>query len=1072
MKKIQIIHDNQCEFIVFEKEKQMDSFQFVEQKESIQIKYQDKIYILKSSLKIENVLLFLIEKRTFSIVSLSNFFNIGRDTTNQCVIKDAYISNHHCQIQKQKDFYQFIDCDSTNGVYINGKKEKKYKLKDGDILWMGKYEFVYFDQYLIIPFKTSSSLIESKKICFPQIKIQNYHCLQHDFQSIQVESYSWDAPIKKQKIFQSVGSSICILLSSLISGLFLFLNHPEQKEQLLSMLCMSCSMAFAFLLYGLYNRHIQYQVSKQEVLQKEKDYFYYLDCLYNDFCIQKKEYEEKIVAQELLLKTQMMNPDQILIDIHSISLSYFQLKDVPFQFLQSKMNQNIKKWIKQHPCEINECIYLSNQQALYLPSHLDGWLQMLCSINNDMKYVCVGKAFKDAYYLCHEKCREGNKRLWIFDEKSEQLFLSNQKENQRYVFLVHENVCTHIELKITNVSIFYPFIYQAYQIRQELKPSPPSFKEVLHISSSFSCTKRYQKQVCLKVVLGFDEQGKVIELDLDERKDGVHGLIAGATGSGKSELLSLILLQLILNNSSKQFQFIVIDFKGGAISHSFSNFAHCGAMITNLDHDLKRFFVCMKKLIEQRQQILAKEKVSSIQEYNTKIQDGMSHILIVVDEMAQLKEQSIEALSTLKSIARIGRSLGIHLILSTQKPLGVIDDQIWANTSFHICLKVNTKQDSMEVLHNGDAYTLKQPGQFILQRESCLKGMSYYIKERETKYCVVNDYDEVIEEVKEKQSVFDFCCQKIMETKNPISYFVLPKLESYPFQNELFVYEDLNICQQKAVSLQFGQSMIVCTQENIVCSLVSNFKGIVYAYRFHELTNYVDQVFDSTKDLYELSIQTNEFTLIVHADENWYKYNSFFQKKNIRLLVFVQDVVLDKSSFDFRCTYHCSFEKKKQFFSLVHVSSQDQIEMEKGLFDYYFHFKKAIPKQNKKRIPQSSFTYLGQVKDKWVVWTHERKLLIVYAQHSQKEKIENWIRDWKDQDKIQVINIVNHLEFFQSTTYLEHHYDWDVLWIGAGYLEYGLYLRKKNIPSSSLMFWDAFHAYSLEEDNESNFITY
>ncbi|MGN1277311.1 MAG: FtsK/SpoIIIE domain-containing protein, partial [Floccifex sp.] len=944
MKKIQIIHDNQCEFIEFEKEKQLNSFELKEQKESVQIKIHNKIYILKSSLKIENYLFFLIEQRTFSIVSLSNCFDIGRDTTNQCVIKDAYISMHHCRIQKQNEFFQFIDCDSTNGVYINGKKEKTYQLKDGDILWIGKYQIVYFDQYLIIPFNTSSSSMKLKQLCFPQTKLQDYSCLVLDIQPIQVESYSWDAPIKKQKIFQSVGSSICILLSSLISGFFLFLNHPEQKEQILSMLCMSCSMAFAFLLYGLYNRHIQYQVSVQEIQQKEKDYFYYLDSLYNQFLLQKQECEEKILAQQMILKTQMINPDQILIDIKKISFSYFQLKEVPFQFLQSKMNQNIKEWVKKHPCEIQKCIYLTNQQALYLPSHLDGWLQMLCSINNDLKYVCVGKAFKDTYYLCHEKCREGNKRLWIFDEKSEQLFLSNQKENQRYVFLVHENVCTHIELKITNVSIFYPFNYQSYQIRQELKPRPPSFKEALHISPSFSCAHRYQNQVCLKVILGFDEHGKTIELDLDERKDGVHGLIAGATGSGKSELLSLILLQLILNNSSKQFQFIVIDFKGGAISHSFSNFAHCGAMITNLDHDLKRFFICMKKLIEQRQQILSKEKVSSIQEYNAIYQDGMSHILIVVDEMAQLKEQSIESLSTLKSIARIGRSLGIHLILATQKPLGVIDDQIWANTSFHICLKVNSKQDSLEVLHNADAFSLKQPGQFILQRESCIKGMSYYIKERETKYCFVNDYDEVIEEKKEEQSVFDFCCQKILETKNPISYFVLPKLETYSFQDELFVYEDLNLCQQRAVSLRYGQSMLIFTQEDIACSLVSNFKGIVFAYRMNELKDYVDQVFDSIKDLYELSIQKQKYTLFVKADEKWFSYLSFFQKKNIRLLVFIENGISEKFSFDFRCTYHCSLDKKKQFFSLIHSSYLDEMEMETWLFEYCFHFKKAVPK--------------------------------------------------------------------------------------------------------------------------------
>ena len=90
-----------------------------------------------------------------------------------------------------------------------------------------------------------------------------------------------------------------------------------------------------------------------------------------------------------------------------------------------------------------------------------------------------------------------------------------------------------------------------------------------------------------------DEQGEKIILNLDETKDGVHGLIAGTTGSGKSELLYTILIQLAMNNSCSLFQFVLIDFKGGAFSQSFEDFPHCVATITNLDRDLDRFLVLM-----------------------------------------------------------------------------------------------------------------------------------------------------------------------------------------------------------------------------------------------------------------------------------------------------------------------------------------------------------------------------------------------------------------------------------------------------------------------------------------------
>ena len=121
------------------------------------------------------------------------------------------------------------------------------------------------------------------------------------------------------------------------------------------------------------------------------------------------------------------------------------------------------------------------------------------------------------------------------------------------------------------------------------------------------------------------------------------------------------------------------------------------------------------------------------------VPEPLQHLFMISDEFAELKTQQPEFMDQLVSAARIGRSLGVHLILATQKPSGVVDDQIWSNSKFRISLKVQEKADSMEVIKRPDAAELSQTGRFYLQvgynelfelGQSAWAGAPYYPAEK------------------------------------------------------------------------------------------------------------------------------------------------------------------------------------------------------------------------------------------------------------------------------------------------------------------------------------------------------
>lgn len=257
----------------------------------------------------------------------------------------------------------------------------------------------------------------------------------------------------------------------------------------------------------------------------------------------------------------------------------------------------------------------------------------------------------------------------------------------------------------------------------------------------------------LSVPVGIDQNGNLFNMDIHEKAYGPHGLVAGTTGSGKSEWIITYILSLAINFNPNEVQFVLIDYKGGGLAGSFENstvgirLPHLVGTITNLDKsEVRRSIASIESELKRRQRLFneAREKLKdssmNIYKYQDYFRQGlldepMSHLFIISDEFAELKSQEPEFLDQLVSTARIGRSLGVHLILATQKPSGVVNDQIWSNSRFKVCLRVADPGDSNEMLKKPDAAYLKTTGAFYLQvgndelyalGQSAYAGFKYY----------------------------------------------------------------------------------------------------------------------------------------------------------------------------------------------------------------------------------------------------------------------------------------------------------------------------------------------------------
>lgn len=239
--------------------------------------------------------------------------------------------------------------------------------------------------------------------------------------------------------------------------------------------------------------------------------------------------------------------------------------------------------------------------------------------------------------------------------------------------------------------------------------------------------------ISLAAPIGYGTNGQIFKLDLHEKEQGPHGLIAGMTGSGKSEFIITYILSMAINYHPDEVQFLLIDYKGGGLVGAFENketglkLPHLTGTITNLETaDINRALSSIESELKRRQALFNKARdklgegtidIYKYQKYyrEKQLDTPISHLFIISDEFAELKTDQPEFMDQLISTARIGRSLGVHLILATQKPSGVVNDQIWSNSRFKVCLKVQDEQDSNEVIKRPDAAMIKDVGRFYLQ---------------------------------------------------------------------------------------------------------------------------------------------------------------------------------------------------------------------------------------------------------------------------------------------------------------------------------------------------------------------
>jgi S-DNA-T family DNA segregation ATPase FtsK/SpoIIIE len=195
-------------------------------------------------------------------------------------------------------------------------------------------------------------------------------------------------------------------------------------------------------------------------------------------------------------------------------------------------------------------------------------------------------------------------------------------------------------------------------------------------------------------------------------KDGPHGLVAGTTGSGKSELLQTFVASLAAVNRPDEMAFVLVDYKGGSAFKDCVKLPHTLGMVTDLDsHLVQRALTSLSAELLRREHILAGAGAKDLPEYQSMRRRApelvpVPRLVIVIDEFATLYREIPDFIPGLVSIAQRGRSLGIHLILATQRPAGVVNADIRANTNLRIALRVTDGSESQDVIDTKDAVSI------------------------------------------------------------------------------------------------------------------------------------------------------------------------------------------------------------------------------------------------------------------------------------------------------------------------------------------------------------------------------
>ncbi len=315
-----------------------------------------------------------------------------------------------------------------------------------------------------------------------------------------------------------------------------------------------------------------------------------------------------------------------------------------------------------------------------------------------------------------------------------------------------------------------------------------------NIGKSWRASDLLASRLAPSAPIGVLENGKQIFFNSPPTGDngGAHALVAGTTGSGKSEVLLTLILSLALRYPPEEVGFLVVDFKGDSIVGKIAGLPHLRGLITNLDGEtLRRSLISIGAENRKRQGLFKtyndehpedKKKISDIRDYTEKyllgkVTEPMPHLFIIVDEFAEMKKQLPDIMDQFLSIAQTGRSLGVHLILATQSPSGVVDSKIRANIFKQLCLKVANTGESRDMIGSDLAAHIKEPGRAYLKTDD---GMQLFQSAYGGSRIYLPNGDESTQLREAVDAIADYCRSRSISKLPDIFCPPLPTHAVYP----------------------------------------------------------------------------------------------------------------------------------------------------------------------------------------------------------------------------------------------------------------------------------------------------